>query len=197
MPRRKLENRTIEVILLESNKHLGEKFEIVRVKPIFARNVLLPKNMAVLATADSVNKYSQKIKASEKERALKAEGFKWLLSNIEKDGGLVFTGKVNKDGTLYAKIDEADIAKLVKETYKLDVEDHFFKMKKKITTIGDFVVPFLYKDIKWDIAVRVNAENPEVIEKKEKVVVKNEEWTNNNEEWKEENKEEKAEESAE
>jgi hypothetical protein len=53
----------------------------------------------------------------------------------------------------------------------LDVEDHFFKMKKKITTIWDFVVPFLYKDIKWDIAVRVNAENPEVIEKKEKVKV--------------------------
>jgi large subunit ribosomal protein L9 len=174
MPRRKLENRTIEVILMESNKHLGERFEIVRVKPIFARNVLLPKNMAVLATADMVNKYSQKIKASEKERALKAEGFRGLLSNIEKDGGLVFTGKVNKDGTLYAKIDEADIAKLVKETYKLDVEDHFFKMKKKITTIGDFVVPFLYKDIKGDIAVKVNAENPEVIEKKEKVVVKEE-----------------------
>ena len=191
MPRRKLENRTIEVILLESNKHLGEKFEIVRVKPIFARNVLLPKNMAVLATADSVNKYSQKIKASEKERALKAEGFKWLLSNIEKDWGLVFTGKVNKDGTLYAKIDEADIAKLVKETYKLDVEDHFFKMKKKITTIGDFVVPFLYKDIKWDIAVRVNAENPEVIEKKEKVVVKEETPAEENKE------EEKTEEAAE
>lgn len=191
MPRRKLENRTIEVILLESNKHLGEKFEIVRVKPIFARNVLLPKNMAVLATADSVNKYSQKIKASEKERALKAEGFKWLLSNIEKDWGLVFTGKVNKDGTLYAKIDEADIAKLVKETYKVDVEDHFFKMKKKITTIWDFVVPFLYKDIKWDIAVRVNAENPEVIEKKEKVVVKEETPAEENKE------EEKTEEAAE
>ena len=177
MPRRKLENRTIEVILLESNKHLGEKFEIVRVKPVFARNVLLPKNMAVLATANMVNRYSQKIKAAEKERVAKAEWFKWLLANIEKDGGLVFTGKVNKDGTLYAKIDESDIAKLVKETYKLDVEDHFFKMKKKITTIGDFVVPFLYKDIKWDIAVKVNAENPEVIEKKEKVkVVKEEEW---------------------
>ena len=184
MPRRKLENRTIEVILLESNKHLGEKFEIVRVKPVFARNVLLPKNMAVLATANMVNRYSQKIKAAEKERAVKAEWFKWLLANIEKDGGLVFTGKVNKDGTLYAKIDESDIAKLVKETYKLDVEDHFFKMKKKITTIWDFMVPFLYKDIKWDIAVRVNAENPEVIEKKEKVKVvkeeeKVEEWENN------------------
>ena len=190
MPRRKLENRTIEVILLESNKHLGEKFEIVRVKPIFARNVLLPKNMAVLATADMVNKYGQKIKAAEKERVAKAEWFKWLLANIEKDGWLVFTGKVNKDGTLYAKIDESDIAKLVKETYKLDVEDHFFKMKKKITTIGDFVVPFLYKDIKWDIVVKVNAENPEVIEKKEKVVVKEEPVEENKEEVKEEEKKE-------
>lgn len=184
MPRRKLENRTIEVILLESNKHLGEKFEIVRVKPVFARNVLLPKNMAVLATANMVNRYSQKIKAAEKERAAKAEWFKWLLANIEKDWWLVFTGKVNKDATLYAKIDESDIAKLVKETYKIDVEDYFFKMKKKITTIWDFVVPFLYKDIKWDIAVRVNAENPEVIEKKEKVKVvkeeeKVEEWESN------------------
>lgn len=188
MPRRKLENRTIEVILLESNKHLGERFEIVRVKPVFARNVLLPKNMAVLATANMVNRYSQKIKAAEKERVAKAEWFKWLLANIEKDGGLVFTGKVNKDGTLYAKIDESDIAKLVKETYKLDVEDHFFKMKKKITTIWDFVVPFLYKDIKWDIAVKVNAENPEVIEKKEKVVVKEEPVEENKEEAKEEEK---------
>ena len=188
MPRRKLENRTIEVILLESNKHLGEKFEIVRVKPVFARNVLLPKNMAVLATANMVNRYSQKIKAAEKERVAKAEWFKWLLANIEKDGWLVFTGKVNKDGTLYAKIDESDIAKLIKETYKLDVEDHFFKMKKKITTIWDFVVPFLYKDIKWDIAVRVNAENPEVIEKKEKVVVKEEPVEENKEEVKEEEK---------
>lgn len=191
MPRRRLENRTIEVVLLESNKHLGEKFEIVRVKPIFARNVLLPKNMAVLATADMVNKYSQKIKAAEKERAMKAEWFKGLLSNIEKDGGLVFTWKVNKEGTLYAKIDESDIAKLIKETYKIDVEDHFFKMKKKITTIGDFVVPFLYKDIKWDIAVRVNAENPEVIEKKEKVIVKEEALVEENKE------EEKTEETAE
>lgn len=171
MPRRKLENRTIEVILLESNKHLWEKYEIVRVKPIFARNVLLPKNMAVLATANMVNRYAQKIKAAEKERIAKADGFKSLLSSIEKDGGLVFTWKVNKDGTLYAKIDEADIAKMIKDIYKVDVEDHFFKMKKKITTIGDFTVPFLYKDIKWDVVVKVNAENPEVIEKKEKVKV--------------------------
>jgi ribosomal protein L9 len=73
MPRRKLENRTIEVILLEANKHLGEKYESVKVKPIYARNVLLPKKMAVLATADMVNKYGQKMEAATKERKQRAE----------------------------------------------------------------------------------------------------------------------------
>ncbi len=198
MPRRKVENRTIKVILLESNKHLGEKFELVNVKPIYARNVLLPKNMAVLATPDMVNKYAQKMEAATKERERKAEWFQWLLANIQKDGGLSFIGKVNKEGTLYAKIDETDIAKLVKETYKLDVEDHFFKLKKKITSVGDYNVPFLYKELKWDITVKVIAENPDVIEKKskpsEEVIVKSEEWEEENvEEVKEETIEEKSE----
>lgn len=171
MPRRKLENRTIEVILLEANKHLGEKYESVRVKPIFARNVLLPKNMAVLATADAVNKYSQKMESATKERKVRAEGFQGLLSSIQKDGGISFTGKVNKEGTLYAKIDESNITKLIKETYKADVEEHFFKLKKKIVAIGNYSVPFMYKELKGDIAIKVIAENPEVIEKKFKVKI--------------------------
>ena len=54
MPRRMIKNRNIEVILLQDDKHLGEKYEIVAVKPIFARNVLLPQNIAVLA--DKANK---------------------------------------------------------------------------------------------------------------------------------------------
>ena len=190
MPRRKLENRTIEVILLEANKHLWEKYESVRVKPIFARNVLLPKNMAVLATADMVNKYAQKIEAATKERKVRAEGFQGLLSSIQKDGGISFTGKVNKEGTLYAKIDESDITKLIKETYKADVEEHFFKLKKKIVAIGNYSVPFMYKELKGDIAIKVIAENPEVIEKKFKVKLV-EEVEEGTEESKEETKEEK------
>ncbi|OQY40180.1 MAG: 50S ribosomal protein L9 [Spirochaetaceae bacterium 4572_7] len=190
MPRRKLENRTIEVILLEANKHLGEKYESVRVKPIYARNVLLPKNIAVLATADMVNKYAQKIEAATKERKVRAEGFQGLLSSIQKDGGISFTGKVNKEGTLYAKIDESDITKLIKETYKADVEEHFFKLKKKIVAIGNYSVPFMYKELKGDIAIKVIAENPEVIEKKFKVKLV-EEVEEGTEESKEETKEEK------
>ncbi|NOZ44126.1 MAG: hypothetical protein GXP45_03145 [bacterium] len=67
MPKRKLFNRTIEVILLQQNKHLGEKYQVVRVKPIFARNVLLPKEIAVLADKANLNKYQQKMEAAKND----------------------------------------------------------------------------------------------------------------------------------
>jgi ribosomal protein L9 len=63
MAKRSSERKNIEVILLQADKNLGEKHEIVKVKPIFAKNVLLPKKLAILADANNKNSYSQKIKA--------------------------------------------------------------------------------------------------------------------------------------
>ncbi|EKD25279.1 MAG: hypothetical protein ACD_80C00089G0002 [uncultured bacterium (gcode 4)] len=164
MPKRKLENKTIEVILLQSDKHLGEKYEIVRVKPIFARNVLLPKQIAVLADAGSKNKFAQKMAAAEVERKKKASGLDDLFAKLHNVGGITIVRKANAEGTLYAKVDENDIATVINETYGTAVEPHYLKLKKKITTLGSFSVPFLYKELKKDVAVKVD-QDPEEAEK--------------------------------
>ncbi len=161
MPRRTLENRTIEVILLESDKHLGEKFEIVRVKPIFAKNVLLPKAKAVLADANMKNKYKQKIEAAEKERATKAKGYDELFKKIADNNGITITAKANKEGTLYAKIHEDEIVKLIKEEYGMEPEAHFFKLKNKISEVGMYTIPFIYKELKTDLVLTIKAEGGE------------------------------------
>ncbi len=164
MPKRKLENKTIEVILLQSDKHLGEKFEIVRVKPVFARNVLLPKNIAVLSNSENKNKFAQKMVAADADRAKKATGLEDLFVKLHEVGGVTIVRKANAEGTLYAKVDENDIATAISETYGVVIEPHYLKLKKKITTLGNFKVPFLYKEIKKDIAVKVN-QDPEEAEK--------------------------------
>jgi len=164
MPRRKLENKTIEVILLQSDKNLGEKFEIVRVKPIFARNVLLPKEIAVLADASNKNKFAQKMKAAESDRQKKASGLEDLFLKLSTDGGITLVRKANADGTLYAKVDEHDIVTTIKDIYGVVLEPHYLKLKKKITALGSFVVPFLYKELKKEVAVQVN-QDPEEAEK--------------------------------
>ncbi len=164
MPKRKVENKTIEVILLQNDKHLGEKFEIVRVKPVFARNVLLPKNIAVLADSMNKNKFAQKMKAAEVDRQKKAHGLEDLFVKLHNDEGITLIRKANADGTLYAKVDENDIAAKINEIYGTEIEPHFFKLKKKISALGSFTVPFLYKEIKKEVVVKIE-QDPEEAEK--------------------------------
>ena len=165
MPKKTTKNATVEVILLHADKHLGEKYEKVRVKPIFARNILLPQNIAVLATSVNLNNYKQKMEAAEKERANKASGLQDLFAKIQANDGLTITRKVNKEGTLYAKVHEEDIAKEIASTYGVETETHLFKMKKKITEPGKYVVPFIYKDFKSEVRIQVIAEEEAAEEK--------------------------------
>ncbi len=158
MARRSAINRTIEVILLQSDKYLGEKYEIVRVKPIFARNVLLPKGIAVLADAAAKNDYRQKMEAAKASRAKKATNFEDLFTKITNDDGITLTRKANKDHTLYAKVDANDIVHAIKEIYGIEIEPHFFKLKKKLTSAGVFTVAFAYNDLKREIVVKIIGE---------------------------------------
>ncbi|MDR3168264.1 MAG: 50S ribosomal protein L9 [Candidatus Peribacteria bacterium] len=158
MAKRTTKNRTIEVILLQNDKYLGEKYEIVRVRPIFARNVLLPKGIAVFADAAAKNNYKQKMEAATATRAKKATNLEELFAKISADEGIEITRRANKDHTLYAKVDENDIADKIKEIYGIDVEPHFFKLKKKLTTAGTFNVVFAYNDLKREITVKIKGE---------------------------------------
>lgn len=158
MPRRTIKNRNIEVILLQDNKHLGEKYEIVNVKPIFARNVLLPQNIAVLADKANKNKYQQKMQAAVIAREKKAAGLEDLFAKMAENGGIKLVRKVNKDNVLYAKVSEADIVDMIKEIYGVEIDAHNLKLKKKLNEAGTFIVPFLYKDMKKEVTVIIEAE---------------------------------------
>ena len=152
------------MILLQDDKHLGEKYEIVAVKPIFARNVLLPQNIAVLADKANKNKYEQKMQAAVVARAKKAAGLDDLFVKMAENGGVTITRKVNKDNVLYAKVHESDVVEAIKEAYGVDVDSHLFKLKKKINEAGTFVVPFMYKDMKKEVTVIVKPEHIEKVQ---------------------------------
>lgn len=158
MPRRTVKNRNIEVILLQDDKHLGEKYEIVNVRPIFARNVLLPQNIAVLANKANKNKYQQKMQAAVVAREKKAAGLEDLFAKMTENGGVKLIRKVNKDNVLYAKVNESDIVEAIKEAYGVEIDAHNLKLKKKLNEAWTFIVPFMYKEMKKELTVVVEAE---------------------------------------
>lgn len=158
MPRRTVKNRNIEVILLQDDKHLGEKYEIVSVRPIFARNVLLPQNIAVLADKANKNKYQQKMQAAVVAREKKAASLEDLFAKMTENGGVKLIRKVNKDNVLYAKVSESDIVEAIKEAYGVEIDAHNLKLKKKLNEAWTFIVPFMYKEMKKELTVVVEAE---------------------------------------
>ena len=167
MAKRLAKNRTIEVILLQNNKYLGEKYEIVRVKPIFARNVLFPNKIAILADKEAKNNYAQKMEAAKATREKKAASLEDLFSKISADEWIEIIRKANKDNTLYAKVDENDIAAKINEVYGIEVEPHLFKLKKKLSEIGTYPVTFAYNNLKREVVVKITAEVDEKAAKKE------------------------------
>ena len=181
MAKRSSTNRTIEVIMLQNDKHLGEKYEIVRVKPIFARNVLFPNKIAILADKEAKNNYAQKMEAARISREKKAASLEDLFSKITADDGIEITRKANKDNTLYAKVDENDIVEKIKEVYGIEVESHLFKLKKKLNEVGTYSVAFAYNDLKREITVKIlgevdkNAKKEEETEEVKEVVKTKEE----------------------
>lgn len=165
-------DRRINVILLESNKHLGEKYEVVKVKPIFAKNVLFPQGTAVLADADALYAYQKKMADAQIVKAQKSDGYADVFKKIASEDGLTFVMTANEKGALYEKIDPAHIAAKIKELHNVEVEDHLFKMKKKIAAVGEYIVPFHYNGIEKDVTITVKAEvTPPVKSKKETEVV--------------------------
>lgn len=124
----------------------------------------MPKNIAVLADAGNKNKFAQKMKAAEAERSKKAQGLDDLFVKLHNDGSVNLIRKANADGTLYAKVDEQDIATAINAVYGTAIEPHYLKLKKKITALGSYSVPFLYKDLKKEVVIKVD-QDPEEAEK--------------------------------
>lgn len=166
MAKRSWDKKSIEVILLQADKHLGEKHEIIKVKPIYARNVLLPKKIAILADASNKNAYAQKIKSWEADRAKKATNLEELFMKIHAEWGITLIKKANKEHGLYEKVDEKEIADKIKEIHGIEVEPHLFKLKKKIVKLGQYTVPFLYKELKKEIIVKVEQDAEEAKKQK-------------------------------
>jgi large subunit ribosomal protein L9 len=148
----------MEVILKENHPHLGEKGEIVQVAAGYARNYLIPKNMAVINTpgnraAIKAEGQFEKIKL-EKEKA-SAEQVKDKIQGKE----VKIKAKAGKDGKLYGSITKQDIAALLeKEGYLIDKK--IMEVEEHIREIGSYEIQLnLHRDVKAYINLIVEKES--------------------------------------
>ncbi len=148
---------TTNVLLREDVENLGARGEIVKVKAGYARNYLLPRKLAVQATAGNVKQIEGERKALMKREATDrahAEGQAALLRGLTLD----FERKVGEHGMLYGSVTSMDIAESLRaQGYEIDRRR--INLREAIKEPGEFTVSVrLHRDVTVELPVRVTPE---------------------------------------
>jgi len=144
----------MEIILRDHVENLGERGQIVKVADGYARNYLLPRKLALLATAGNkkqVERERAKFDAREGEERKVAETLAARLSAVE----VVIPRKVGETEALYGSVTSGDIVEaLAAKGFELDRRK--LQLDDPIKRIGETEVPVkLHRDVSTTIKVRV------------------------------------------
>ena len=146
-----------QVLLREDIENLGGRGEVVRVKAGYARNYLLPRKLAVEATASNVKQIESEraalLKREAKERST-AEGQAEQLRNLS----LKFERKVGEAGILYGSVTSMDIAHALKDQ-GYEIDRRHIVLREPIKRFGNYTVPVrLHREITVEMPVSVLGE---------------------------------------
>ena len=146
-----------QVLLREDIDNLGARGEIVRVKAGYARNYLLPRNLAVQATANNVRQIEGE-KAALAKREAKERGTAELQGSQLQKLTLTFERKVGEAGILYGSVTSMDIAHELKEQgYEIDRRK--IVLREPIKRFGSYSVPIrLHRQVTVDLPIQVLGE---------------------------------------
>ncbi len=112
--------RNLQVILTEDLPNVGDSGELVKVKPGFARNFLLPRGLAALATADNVRRIEHEKKVAQ-SRALKQRAAAAELAQKLSAVKVKLDVQVGEENKLYGSITSRDIEQaLAHQGYEVD-----------------------------------------------------------------------------
>src|SRR5262245_27114467 len=144
----------MEVILREHVDNLGRRGEVVKVADGYARNYLLPRKLALLATDGNkkqIERERAKFEAKEAEEKKVVTAFADRLTNAE----VVITRRVGETDALYGSVTTADIAEAL-AAKGFDIDRRKLVLAEPLNKVGDVEVPVkLHRDITTTIKVRV------------------------------------------
>ena len=127
----------MDIILLQNLTVLGDKHDVVSVKPGYARNYLIPQGLAVIAN-DSNMKKLEKLKEEEraKENA-RIDDYKEMAAKIQ--GEVLKLGvKSGTSGKIFGKVTNIQIAAALKETYGIDIPRKKIELPDDPKEIGTY-----------------------------------------------------------
>lgn len=154
---------TTTILLREDIDNLGGRGEIVKVKSGYARNFLLPKGLALLATKGNIKQVEQERAALLKKAAQDRETAEAQAEQMG-DITLTFERKTGDGGHLFGSVTSMDIAGAL-QAKGYEVDRRKINLKDVIKETGEYIVPVkLHREVTLNVPVIVKAEGGEEVE---------------------------------
>ena len=144
----------MEIILREDVQHLGKAGEVVKVKPGYARNFLLPHGLAYLATEGNKKRVAAESVRLAAKRAVEKAGAETEATRL---AGIVltFAMKVGEEDKLYGSVTAGDVQRALEEQ-GVHVDKRKVDLSEPIRALGEFKVAIkLHADVRPEVVVRV------------------------------------------
>jgi large subunit ribosomal protein L9 len=144
----------IEVILKEPVDNLGNRGDVVKVAPGYARNYLLPRKLALAVTEGNkrqIEAERKRASAIEAQERVTADALSSRLASVE----VVVARRVGEKDTLYGSVTSADIAEaLARQGFEIDRRK--LQLAEPLKHLGEFSVPIkLHRDVTTPVKVLV------------------------------------------
>ena len=147
----------MDILLCEDVDKLGDRGQVVRVRSGYGRNFLLPRGLAIEATAGNkraIEEQRRILAKREQREKVSAQGEADKLAGLE----LVFERRIGEHGQLYGSVTAMDVEKALKEK-GIAIERRRISLRDHIKETGAFdVVIKLHRDVAPTIKVLVRGE---------------------------------------
>ena len=144
----------MEVILREHVEHLGRRGDVVKVAAGYARNYLLPRNLALAVTEANkkqIERERKNAEARELEERSQAEAFAKRMAEAEISIGR----RVGENDTLYGSVTSADIAAAL-HAKGFDVDKRKITLADPLKAVGEVTVPLkIHREVTAQLKVKV------------------------------------------
>jgi len=129
----------MKVIFLKDVSHKGRKGEIKEVADGYARNYLLPNNLAVVATAVTIKSMEVQIAANKNRMAKEQEEIEEIIKEIN-GKELKFSAKGGGKGRIHGSITGADIADKLSQMFGREIDKKKILIKEPLKNVGSYEV---------------------------------------------------------
>ena len=127
----------MKVILLQDVKGQGKKGQLIEVSDGYARNFMLPKKMAIEATADAINTVKMNDKATQ-ERIAREKAEALAVSKKLRELTVTVTAKGGGQGRLFGAVTNAEVAAALEKQSGIKLDKRKIVLNENIKNVGTY-----------------------------------------------------------